>query len=83
MALRRLEYLPQLSDSLRSRGVAGSKVALFIQHWESLPPEDSYIPCPRCFVDGSKGFLQEQTGVGGIFILRCDTCSDQVLLRMK
>jgi len=82
MALRWIDYQSQLRHILKERGFANPRIDSFIAHLQSLAG-DADLPCPECFIDDRKGTLHEQTLVGGILVLRCDTCSDQVLVRVQ
>ena len=75
-------YLPQFCDALLKRQATSRTVEAFKLYWMSLSHPMQYCPCPFCFAVGQQGRMVEQTQNHGVLPLQCETCGEQILIRL-
>ena len=73
-------YLPQFCEALRKRKAAPRTIEAFRLYWQSLSRPLVQCPCPFCFAVGQQGRMIEQTQDGNNLPLRCETCSERILI---
>ena len=74
------DYLPQLSEALRKRGIPEHIIATYQRLWKALPPGPQALPCPYCFVAGKQGTLSALPKIGAYYYVRCRRCHERILV---
>src|SRR5687768_570518 len=75
-------YLSQSCEALLKRHASTRTVDSFKLYWNSLSRPMLHRPCPFCFAVGQQGRMIEQTQTGDLLPLRCETCGENILVRL-
>ena len=74
------DYLPQLAEALRKRGISEAVIDVYRRRWNALRPDAPALPCPFCFIRGNYGNLEALGKKGGNSYVGCSHCGEQILV---